>query len=85
MSSRITSKPTTINMLSATDSEGPAFKARSKTAQHSSPEDATPQTDAIAPDVTGTQSTTPKSLRAARLVSLLQMQKTDPFCKCISK
>ena len=27
----------------------------------------------------------PKSLTADRLDTLLQMQKTDPFCKCISK
>ena len=28
---------------------------------------------------------TPKSLTADRLEALLQMQRTDPFCKCISK
>ena len=54
-------------------------------AQHSSPEDTTPETDAVASDVTDTQSTIPKSLTADRLEALLQMQKTDPFCKCISK
>ena len=43
-------------------------------AQHSSPDDTTPQTDAVAPDVTDTQSTTPKSLTADRLEALLQMQ-----------
>ena len=40
-------RPTTINMLSATHSDGPAFNTRSKTAQHSSPEDTTPQTDVM--------------------------------------
>ena len=54
-------------------------------AQHSLPEDNTPQTDGIAPDITDTQSTTPKSLTADRLEVLLQMQKTDQFYKCISK
>ena len=44
-----------------------------------------PQTDAIVPDVIDTWSTTPKSLTPDRLEALLQMQKTDPFCKCISK
>ena len=39
----------------------------------SSPEDTTPQTDAIAPDVTETQSATPKSLTADILKALLQM------------
>ena len=78
-------RPTTINMLFATHSDGPAFNTRSRTAQQSSSEDSTPQTDAVAPDVTVTQSTTPKSLSADRLEALLQMQKMDPFCKCISK
>ena len=78
-------RPTTINMLSATHSDGPAFNTSSKMAQHRSPGDTAPQTDAVAPDVTDTQSTTPKSLSADRLEALLQMQKMDPFCKCISK
>ena len=41
------------------------------------------------PDVTPTifpdTNQTPKSLTADRLEALLQMQRTDPFCKCISK
>ena len=78
-------RPTTINMLSAIHSEGPTFNTRSRTAQHSSPEGTTPQTDAIAPDVTDTQNTTPKSLTADRLEALLEMQKMDLFCKHISK
>ena len=78
-------RPTTINMLSATHSDGPAFNARSRVAQHSTPEDTTQQADAAAPDVTDTQSTTPKSLTADRLEALLQMQKMDPLCKHISK
>ena len=72
-------------MLSATHSDGPAFNTRSRTAQQSSSEGSTPQTYAVAPDVTNTQSTTPKSLSADRLEALLQMQKMDPFCKCILK
>ena len=72
-------------MLSATHSDGPVFNTRSRTAQHSSSKDSTPQTDAVAPDVTDTQSTTPKSLSADRLETLLQMQMTDAFCKHISK
>ena len=43
------------------------------------------KTDAIAPDVTDTKSTTPKSLTADRLEALIQMQKMDPFCKHISR
>ena len=48
-------------------------------------EDTAPQTDAAAPEVTDTQSTIPKPLAADRLEALLQMQKMDSFCKCISK
>ena len=76
---------TTINMVSATNLDGPAFHNRSRTAQHSSCEDTTPQTDDVATDITDTPSTTPNSLTADRLQALLQMQKLDPFCKHISK
>ena len=55
-------KPTTINMLSATHFDGPVFNTRSKMAQHSSSQDITAQTVAVAPDITDTQITTPKSL-----------------------
>ena len=74
-------------MLSATNLDGPAFKSRSRTAQHPSTENATlqPQLDAVTPDVMDTTSTTPKSLTMDRLQALLQIQKTDPFCKHISK
>ena len=54
-------------------------------AQQSLSEDSTPQTDTISPDVTDTQSTTPKSLSADRSEALPQMQKMNPFCKHISK
>ena len=39
----------------------------------------------IIPDVASTPDPTPKSLTADRLEALLHMQKTDPFCKWISK
>ena len=74
-------RPATINMLSATNLDGPAFNTRSRTTQHSSSEDITPQTDAVEPNVTDTPSTMPKSLTVDRLQVLLQMQKTNPFCK----
>ena len=71
----------TINMLSATNLDGLAFNTRSRTAQHTSSEDTTSESDAVAPDVTDTPSTTPKSLTMDRLQALLQMQMMDPFCK----
>ena len=74
-------------MLSAINLDGPAFNSRSRTAQCTCTEDPTtqPQSDAVTPDVTDTPSTTPKTLTTDRLQLLLQMQRTDPFCKCISK
>ena len=72
-------------MLSATNLDGQGFHPRNRTAQHTSSEHTTSQSDAVTPDVTDTPSTTPKSLNMDRLQALLQVQKTDPFCKQISK
>ena len=64
ISSGITAKqPTTINVLSTTHSDSPAFNTRSRTAQQTV-SNSTPRTDAIAPDVTEAENTTPKSLSA---------------------
>ena len=68
-------------MLTATNHDGYAFNIRSRTAQCSSSEDITSQSDAVEPNVIDTPSTTPKSLTVDRLQALLQMQKSDPFCK----
>ena len=80
-------RPTIVNMLSATNPDGPAFNTRSRMALHISTEDTTlqPELDAVTPDVTDTTSTTPKSLSTDRLQALLQKQKKGPFCKQISK
>ena len=74
-----------VNKLSAANFGGPIFSTRSRTAQCTSSKDTTSQTGAIAPDVIDTPNTTLKSLTMDRLQALLQMQKTDPFCKQISK
>ena len=37
------------------------------------------------PQISQESTTTPKPLTVYRLDALLQMQRTDPFCKCISK
>ena len=71
-------------MLSATNTDGPAFNTRGQTCQHLSPDTFTSQPN-VTPEVTKTTDTTPKSLTADRLQALLQMQKTDPFSKQISK
>ena len=44
----------------------------------------TPHPD-VTPDISPDTNQTPKSLMVDRLEALLQMQRTDPFCKCISK
>ena len=72
-------------MLSATHPDGPAFTTRSRTAQQHSSNDSTPHTDAPEPVVPETGHMTLKSLSAEKLDALLQMQRTDPFCKCILK
>ena len=73
-----------INMLSVSNTDGPAFNTRSQTQQHLAPDSSTTQ-QGVTPDIMSTLDPTPKSITADRLEALLQMQKTDPFCKWISK
>ena len=73
-----------INMLSVSNTDGPAFNTRSQTQQCHAPDSSTTQ-PIVTPDITSTPDLTPKSLTAERLKALFQMQKTDPFCKQISK
>ena len=77
-------KPVPLNMLSVTNTDGPAFNTRSQTHQHLSPDTSTSQPD-ITPEVSEATGPIPKALTADRLQALLQMQKTDSFCKRISK
>ena len=76
--------PALINLLSVTNSDGPAFNTRSQTCQHLSMDTSIVPPDVI-PDISTTPDPIPKSLTADKLEVLLQMQKTDPFCKRISK
>ena len=71
-------------MSSVTNTDGPAFNTTSQTHQCLSPDTSTSQPD-ITPEVSEATDPTPKSLTADSLQALLQMQKTDPFCKRISK
>ena len=70
-------------MLTASLIDGPAFHTRSHTQSISDPTSAPPAelTLHISQDATPM----PKSLTADCLDALLQMQRTDPFCKHISK
>ena len=76
--------PAPINLLSVTNSDGPAFNTRGQTHQHLSADTSTSQPD-VMPEISEASDPTLKSLTADRLETLLQMQKTDPFCKRISK
>ena len=81
---QLAASPATINMLTATQTDGPAFNTRSCPKQDSIVINPMTPPD-ITPDISSDTSPTPKSHTADRLEALLQMQKTDPFCKCISK
>ena len=79
------STPTaSINMLSASNKDEPALNTRSQTQQCLAPDSSTAQ-QSVTPDIASTPDFIPKSLTADRLEALLQMQKTDPFCKWTSK
>ena len=79
----ITPTGTSVNMLTASSNDGPAFHTRSHT-QNTSDTTSTPPTDAT-PQISQEPTTMPKPLTAERLDALLQMQRTDPFCKHISR
>ena len=71
-------------MLSAMDTDEPAFNTRSQTHQCLSMDTSTSQPN-ITHGVSKGRDPTPKTLTADRLQALLPVQKTDPFCKRISK
>ena len=75
---------TSVNMLTASSTDGPAFHTRSHIQNTSSSTTSTPHLD-TAPQISQEPTTAQKPLTADCLEALLQMQKTDPFCKCISK
>ena len=76
--------PATVNMLTVMYTDRPAYNTRSCTIKDSAGTAFTPHPD-VTPDVSPDMNQTPKSLMAGKLEALLQMQRTDPFCKCISK
>ena len=80
----LSATPTMINMLTVTHTDGPAFNTRTQTEEDPTASNSTVPPD-ITPDISPVTSPTSKTLTADRLEALLQMQKTDPFCKCISK
>ena len=83
LSRLVTPTNTSINMPTASFSDEPAFHTRSCT-QSTSDSTSAPHTDAT-PHTSQDPTTTPKPTTADCLDALLQMQRTDPFCKCISR
>ena len=71
-------------MLTASSDDRPAFNTRSHAQHTSSNATSTPHPD-TSPQISQESTTTQKPLTADQLDALLQMQRTDPFCKCISK
>ena len=71
-------------MLTASHADGPTFNTRSHTQNTSPSTTSTPHPD-ISPRISQETTPLPKPLKADRLEALLQMQRTDPFCKHISK
>ena len=71
-------------MLTAPSTDGPAFNTRSHTQNSPPSTTSTPHQD-TAPQISQGPTTAPKPLTVDHLEALLQMQKTDPFCKHISR
>ena len=72
-----------INVLTASVNDGPAFHTRSHTQSTS---DSTSTSPVIPqPQISQDNNPIPKSLTADHWGALLHMQHTDPFCKCTSK
>ena len=75
---------TCVSMLTASHIDGPTFHTRSHK-QNASPGTTPTSHPDILPRISQETTPTPKPLTADRLEALLQMERTDPFCKCISK
>ena len=76
--------PATVNMLTVAHTNRPPSNTRSHTKKDSPGTTFTPNLN-VTPIISPDTNQTPKSLTADRLEALLQMQRTGPFCKCISK
>ena len=71
-------------MLTASSTDGLAFHTRSHIQNSPPSTTSTPHPD-TAPQISQEPTTAPKPLTAECLEALLQMHKTDPFCKHISR
>ena len=76
--------PATVNMLTVTHTDRLASNTRSHTKKDSSDITSTPHPN-VSPSISPDTTQIPKPLTVDRLEALLQMQRTDPFCRHISK
>ena len=74
--------PATVNMFTVTHIDGPAYNTRSCMKKDSAGNTFTSHPD-VTPNISPDTNQMPKCLTADRLEAVLQMQRTDPFCKCI--
>ena len=79
-----TSPLPSVHMLTASHSDGPTFNTRSCTQTTSPNNISTPHPD-VSPRISQEMNPTPKPLTVDRVEALLQMQRTNPFCKRISR
>ena len=79
-----TSPSPSVHMLTASHSDGPTFNTRSHTQTTSPNTTSTPHPN-VSPRISQETNPNPKLLTTDRIEALLQMQRTDPFCKCISR
>ena len=79
-----TSPSPSVHMLTASHTDRPAFNTRSCTQTTSPNTTSTPHLN-VSPRISKEMNPTPKLLAADRIEALLQMQRTDPFCKCTSR
>ena len=76
--------PATVNMLTVMHTDGPTYNTRSHMKKDSANTTSTSHPD-VTPNISLDTNQTPKSLTVDRLEALFQIQRTDPFCKCISQ
>ena len=76
--------PATVNMLTVTHTDRPTSNTRSCTKKDSPDTTSTPHPD-VSPNISPDTNQTTKPLTVDRLEALLQMQRTDPFSRHISK
>ena len=73
-----------VHMLTASHTDGPTFNTRGHTQTTSPNTTSAPHPD-VSPRISQEKNLTPKLLTVDRIEALLQMQRTDPFCKFISR